>query len=438
MANTKILALMLMLLMIVSIIPAVMADDTNETDTEDEDESENAECTIDTDCEEGQYCDSENECEEIDEDESEDETEDESEDETEDESEDETEDEDESEDETEDETEDESEDETEDEPEDEEDLDEDTEDELAAVISPHGAEVRLLQLEKSLNRNILHGKEVVKSIKEYNSSIDVTELNAIISDMEDLLAEVEAEDPTEATGEELAQRFVDLKSEAIELTSLFREAVKDLLPEGYRNEIRGDLNKFKHQEIENLEKRIKEAKQKYNAEQITDLFEALGIDDEELLQAVEDGTATKEDIKDAVKDALSEMTHDEIADAMLSLRESKSKKAVAHRAAVAEAVSGLFERQSQRWEERSERFLNKSAEAGLNNRSSEEEVMKKLSDMASEKSADILEHAEQIRYRIQSRNSDEGSENSGEESDDFDDLSESNSPGSAGNGNRGN
>lgn len=423
MANTKILALMLMLLMVVSIIPLAIAQSETEDETEDELE-EDADCTTDADCEEGYFCNSDNECEEIEE---------ESEDETEDESEAETEDEDETEDETEDESEDETEDEDEDEsdPDEEEELDEDTEEELAAIVNPYGAEVRLLQLEKSLNRNILHGKEVVKSIKEYNSSIDVTELNAIISDMEDLLAEVEAEDPTEATGEELAQRFVDLKSEAIELTSLFREAVKDLLPEGYRNEIRGDLNKFKHQEIENLEKRIKEAKQKYNAEQTKELFEALGIDDEELLQAVEDGTATKEDIKDAVKDALSEMTHDEIADAMLSLRESKSKKAVAHRAAVADAVSGLFERQSQRWEERSDRFLNKSAEAGLNNRSSEEEVMKKLSDMASEKSADILEHAEQIRYRIQSSNS-------GDESEDSDDLSESNSPGSAGNGNRGN
>jgi hypothetical protein len=277
-----------------------------------------------------------------------------------------------------------------------------TEDEVGAVVYPYGAEVRLLQLEKALAQNILKGEEVIKYLLEQNSAADVTELNSILDKMSILLEEIKAA-PTEGTGEELAQIYVDLKSDAISLTKQFREEVKDLLSASARNRLTERFKNMNHTYINRLENAIEEAKHLYNSEQVKALFTSLNITDEDLISAVENGTATTEDIKDAVESALEGMTKEQREEAMLRLREATSKKAVAYRAAFSKALSNMFQRQSERWEDRSQKFLNKSHEAEANNQTLKSRVMEKISERAEERSDDFEEKGEQVREKFQEK-----------------------------------
>jgi len=284
----------------------------------------------------------------------------------------------------------------------EEKVDNETQDEMTAVISPHGAEVRLLQLEKAITANILKGEKVVNYILNKTPSANVTAANKILDDMALLLDEVKAANTT-GTGEELAQEYVDLKSDAITLTQQFRKAVKDLIPAGDRDELMRRLNSIKHPQLDKLDNAISEATHLYNADQVKAIFTSLGITDEALIKAVEDGTATKEQIKTAIKAALADMTPEQKKEALLKLREALSKKAVSHRAAIANALANRFERQSQRWEERSQTFLNKSLEAEAHNQTVKSLVMEEVSERAQEMSDDFEEKAGELRDMIQER-----------------------------------
>jgi hypothetical protein len=282
------------------------------------------------------------------------------------------------------------------------DVDAETQHEIGAIVSPPGAEVRLLQLEKALTANILNGEEVVKYIVAKNASINVTKANKILDDMALLLDDVKAA-PTNGTGEELAQNFVDLKSEAINLTQQFRQEVKGLITPSDRQALMGRLNSIKHPELDRLDNAIKDAKHQYNAEQVTALFTSLGIQNETLIQAVKDGTATKSDIKSAIKSALASLTSEQEKEAMLKLKEALSKKAVFQRAAVARIMANRIERESGRWMNLSQKFLNKSLEAEVHNQTIKSLVMGKISERAQQRSDNLLARADQLEEKLQEK-----------------------------------
>jgi len=96
-----------------------------------------------------------------------------------------------------------------------------TDNQTAAFSLGIGAKVRLLQLENSIDRNIMQGEAVLSAIKERNASADTSEPEALLAEMKVLRDEVASVTP--AAGDEAARQFVELKEDAIELTKEFRE-----------------------------------------------------------------------------------------------------------------------------------------------------------------------------------------------------------------------
>lgn len=211
-------------------------------------------------------------------------------------------------------------------------VDETTAEEIKVMSNGIGAEIRLLQLEKRITRNILVGNEVIAAVEEAGE--ETSELEAIISEMELLKKEVQEADPT---AEDAAKIYVDLKSDAIDLSQQFREKANDLLGEQERVQIRERVREMSNDEITGLQEKIQNRIRTYNTEQVKSMFEIAGITDEALLAKVENGEATKAEIKEALRTALQGMDKDEKKAAMIEMKEQGIKRNVFQMNAVEQA-----------------------------------------------------------------------------------------------------
>jgi hypothetical protein len=227
----------------------------------------------------------------------------------------------------------------------EEDISESTMEEVSSMNTKPGAEVRLLQLEKSITRNILAGQEVIDRIAEKGN--DTSELEAIITELEALKLEVQSLDPN---SENAVEEFVNIKQEAIELVKEFREKAKELIEEGYRLALGQRIRNMNMTEIKEYNLRIRARIHSLNAEIVSKTFIALGIDNPELIDKVKSGEATFAEVKDEVKTTLQAMTPEERKAAWSNLKESGVKKDVAARARIEKARLKINERKANRME----------------------------------------------------------------------------------------
>lgn len=217
-----------------------------------------------------------------------------------------------------------------------------TEKELHAMDSLHGATMRLLQLEKSIDRNIAQGKKVIEVL---GNSTNTTDLSAIVAEMEALKDEVHKADPEAA---DAVQKFVDLKSDARDLAKQFRDKVRGLLTEEQKKLVR----KAKHAEEKELEGKIKEQLRAFNSERMRDLLKASGLDDEVLLAKIKSGEITAKEVQELMKDKIKAMDKQHKKDLQKSLKELKIKQAVAAKAKAEEMKMGSMQRKEGRLQER--------------------------------------------------------------------------------------
>ena len=146
-----------------------------------------------------------------------------------------------------------------------------TEEEIIAMTYSHGSEIRLLQLEKAITKNLLKGEMAVEVLKglSYNTS----DLEAILSEMHLVLDEAKAADPNASDAVEV---FVDLKSDAKNLTKQFRETIKDLLSEVKYKEIREQIKNMTNDIIQNYSKKIQNRIKQFNRNQVHRLYGIIG------------------------------------------------------------------------------------------------------------------------------------------------------------------
>jgi len=264
-------------------------------------------------------------------------------------------------------------------------LNETEEEEIRPMRFPHGAQVRLLELEKSITRNILVGNQTIAAIKAGNSSANTTNLVSIIDKLIVLRNEVRTITVNETamlnkTSEELAQQFVDIKREAINLSKEFRDAARPLLKETDRQIIREYMKEIDRTELKNIDDEIRDARHRYNADVLNATFSHLGLNNSALLERIRNGDAKVGEIKDYVRDALRNETLKQRQQAMLRLREAEAKRNVYQEAVRARVLANQSERLNQR-----EQHMNQV----MQNLSQRQE---QLSERIDEISAQIEEH----------------------------------------------
>lgn len=216
-----------------------------------------------------------------------------------------------------------------------------------------GAKMRLLQLENAITRNMLWGREIVAAIKTQNASLDTTELESILTEFEAIKEEVS--NTTPVAGEEGAQKFVDMKEDAIRLTTQFRETAKSLLKPEDANALRKRLLNIQYHELKELHKSIEEKRIQYNYERISGFLEAIEVNNPSLLEEMQAGNATKKDIKDALKESTKNQNMAKKAQIALIIGEFHRKDKIFLRTADERVMRNQSERIHERMRDRLEK-----------------------------------------------------------------------------------
>jgi hypothetical protein len=229
-------------------------------------------------------------------------------------------------------------------------IENETIDEVDAFHTTLGSEIRLLQLESSITRNIMWGEEIVAAIKEKNSSADTSELESIIVELKVLQSEVASITPS--AGEEAAQKFVDIKEEAIQLTQEFRKTVHSMLKISDVEGLRKRLHELKLNETKAKVAGIHELQREFNAQKVNEIFSAIGLTNPQLIEEIKSGEAKLKDIKAYLKNATSNMSAEEKKQAFFALKEQVSKRNIFLRAVADKVQYKRLDRLQDRMEDR--------------------------------------------------------------------------------------
>lgn len=181
-----------------------------------------------------------------------------------------------------------------------------------------GAAIRLLQLDRAIDKNILLGDGVVDFLQtlEYNT----TDLEAILVEFKLLLAEVQAADPNAS---DAVQVFVDLKSNAIELSKEFRDTIHILVDEGTKETLRARFGEMTSEQIQNLSNMIKNKIRQYNKNQLYRLKDFLGETNESVFDKYQQGNITWTQLKDKIRSFTKNMTQEHRSELFGELKESR-------------------------------------------------------------------------------------------------------------------
>jgi hypothetical protein len=216
-------------------------------------------------------------------------------------------------------------------------IDSETQEEVQIIKDQIGANIRLLQLEKAILRNIIRGEEVVSFLKDLD--YNTTDLEAILAELELLLEEVQTADPNSTDS---VQIFVDLKSDAIELTKEFREKVNELLDESTIEYLRLRIRELVSEHVQNLTKRIHNHIRRFNRNQLHRVYGVIGQFDNSTINEYQNGNLTEEQVKNQISNIVNNMTKAKKYQIFSELKEDKIKLRVQAREYVENLVFHLL------------------------------------------------------------------------------------------------
>jgi hypothetical protein len=206
---------------------------------------------------------------------------------------------------------------------DEDYLDNETEEEIEIMNNSLGAEIRLLQLEKAILKNLLKGERAVEVLKAmgYNTS----NLSSILTEMRLLLEEVNETDPS---SNDSVQVFVDLKIKAINLTKQFRETVKALLDDEKIKELKERVRELVGDELQNYSKKIRNRIRQFNRIQLHRLYGVIGETNNSLIEDYEKGNVSLEQVKSQICKMVNQMTKEKKYQIFSEVKEDNIRKKI--------------------------------------------------------------------------------------------------------------
>jgi hypothetical protein len=186
-----------------------------------------------------------------------------------------------------------------------------------------GAEIRLLQLEKAIVKNILKGEMAVEVLMglEYNT----TTLESILSQLKDLLGEVIA---VNTSSNDSVQIFVELKSEAKNLTSQFRESLKELLDADKLKEIRERIKEIANGELENYSKMIRNKIKQFNRNQLYKLYGIIGEHNNSFVNDYLNGNVSFAEMKLQISKTINQMNRERKYEIFSEIKKENIKKKI--------------------------------------------------------------------------------------------------------------
>jgi len=204
-----------------------------------------------------------------------------------------------------------------------------TEKEIEIMNNSLGAEIRLLQLEKSILKNILKGEMAVEVLKglEFNT----TALEAILGEMKILLEEVKT---ANTSSNDSVMIFVELKQEAINYTKQFREKIRELLDDVKLNEIRERIRELASGELHNYSKMIQNRIRQFNRNQLYRLYGIIGETNNSFINEYFNGNITLGQVKLQMCKMINQMSKENRYGVFSEIKEENIKSKIQAKSAV--------------------------------------------------------------------------------------------------------
>lgn len=208
---------------------------------------------------------------------------------------------------------------------DSEPIDEQTLEEVEIMDTRNGAQIRLLQLEQSIQRNIIKGEYII-SYLDNNTSLDSSELILILEEMKLLKDEVISADPNAS---EAVEVFVDLKHDAITLTKEFRETLRNLVTDDVLIEtIRARLGPIMDDELDTIGQRIRDRIRDYNTNQLEVLFSTLNESDSTLIERYRNCSLNLSEMKQRIGEQVRNMSKEKKSLVFSEIQEARIRKRI--------------------------------------------------------------------------------------------------------------
>jgi|GEM_PF-857288 len=241
-----------------------------------------------------------------------------------------------------------------------------------------GAQIRLLQLEKTIDIQIAIGNKVIAKAQELNKN--TTELEAIITEMQQLKTDVQQADPNST---EAVQEFVDLKKEAINLTKEFRDKARALFTDEELQQLREEQKQIREQKREEAQE-IKQKIRKFNMLKLEKLKQQTGLNIQNIISQMKQGNITTEQAKEMIKEEVQQMSEEKRIHIYNKVKEEKIKERVRAKEEIKEIMSNY----SSRYEKRLQRRLNESLETSKKVREMvRERIREKIKNIIAEENA---------------------------------------------------
>jgi len=228
--------------------------------------------------------------------------------------------------------------------------DEEIIEEVGIMSYPYGSEVRLLQLEKTLTRNILIGEKIIEILQ--GLGIETEELELILAEMNLLKAEIQEAYNNLENIEDAVEQFVDMKNESINLTREFRITLHGMLDEETMELLREEMKDFYKEEMKSLREQIRVMIRNFNRDRLHSMYELIGLVDEDLLEQYEDGDVTIDEVKEQLREYLDSLTKEERRELFADLKMNNIRRLIHAKATLEDANEFAQERKEARWNNR--------------------------------------------------------------------------------------
>ncbi|VVB74402.1 Uncharacterised protein [uncultured archaeon] len=262
-------------------------------------------------------------------------------------------------------------------------ISDDTINEMRIMGDPLGAHVRLLQLEKSLTRNVLSGQAVLDVIAKNHPDTNTVSAGATLDSLEMLTGELKTIIENADTNTSV-QKFVEIKKEGITLTQQFREQTRDILTATDKQEIRDKVAEIDKNELKTISDQTEHVKNQFNADKVEALLKLMNVSNPELIQRITDGNATKQEVEDAVTAAYNALTPEQKTTVDSLIKENSIKRTISEKEAIKKGGEGLGNRMLQRAQNQiqklSDWYQQRAIDANANGHPQREQRMQELSD----------------------------------------------------------
>ncbi len=227
-------------------------------------------------------------------------------------------------------------------------IDEETQEELEIMGNKYGSSIRLLQLEKSITRNIVKGEFIV-SYLDSNTSVNTTFLEGLLGELELLKDEVSSADPNASDAVEV---FVDLKLDAINISKEFRETLHSLVDNTTIEAIRSEVKNMVNGSVDTLGQKIRLRVRFYNAAKLKSMAGYFGEYDSAVIEQYRNGSCNMSQIKQKIAERVRNMSKEKRFEVYSKIKELRLRRRIQTQSCISNCTQGFQERRMQRLQSR--------------------------------------------------------------------------------------